>query len=117
MPEVIWYQQEMRYSAALQRGDAPVMFLIAGTGAAHEVSLDHTGHPIVSKLRDCYLAAVTQGRQGQIPLWAAGGLGKTGDLAADAFKMIALGANGVLTGKLILQMAGCVGSDLGRCRV
>jgi len=86
-----------------------------GTGAAHEVSLDHTGHPIVSKLRDCYLAAVTQGRQGQIPLWAAGGLGKTGDLAADAFKMMALGANGVFTGKLILQMAGCVGNDQGRC--
>jgi glutamate synthase (NADPH/NADH) large chain len=86
-----------------------------GTGAAHEVSLDHTGHPIVSKLRDCYMAAVAQGRQGQIPLWAAGGLGKTGDLAADAFKMIALGANGVFTGKLILQMAGCVGNDLGRC--
>ncbi|ORJ58692.1 4Fe-4S dicluster domain-containing protein [Geothermobacter hydrogeniphilus] len=86
-----------------------------GTGAAHEVSLDHTGHPIVSKLRDCYLAAVAQGRQGQIPLWAAGGLGKTGDLAADAFKMIALGANGVFSGKLILQMAGCVGNDQGRC--
>ena len=86
-----------------------------GTGAAHEVSLDHTGHPIASKLRDCYLAAVSQGRQGQIPLWAAGGLGKTGDLAADAFKMICLGANGVFTGKLILQMAGCIGNDLGRC--
>lgn len=86
-----------------------------GTGAAHEVSLDHTGHPIVSKLRDCYLAAVSQGRQGQIPLWAAGGLGKTGDLAADAFKMICLGANGVFSGKLILQMAGCVGNDMGRC--
>jgi len=86
-----------------------------GTGAAHEVSLDHTGHPIVSKLRDCYLAAVTQGRQGQIPLWAAGGLGRTGDLAADAFKMMCLGANGVFTGKLILQMAGCVGNEMGRC--
>ena len=86
-----------------------------GTAAAHEVSLDHTGHPIVSKLRDCYLAAVTQGRQGQIPLWAAGGLGKTGDLAADAFKMMCLGANGISTGKLVLQMAGCVGNDLGRC--
>lgn len=86
-----------------------------GTAAAHEVSLDHTGHPIVSKLRDCYLAAVSQGRQGQIPLWAAGGLGKTGDLAADAFKMMCLGASGVFTGKLILQMAGCVGNDQGRC--
>ena len=86
-----------------------------GTGAAHEVSLDHTGHPIVSKLRDCYLAAVTQGRQEQIPLWAAGGLGRTGDLAADAFKMMCLGANGVFAGKLILQMAGCIGNEMGRC--
>jgi glutamate synthase (NADPH/NADH) large chain len=86
-----------------------------GTGAAHDISLDHTGHPIVSKLRDCYLAAVAQGRQGQIPLWAAGGLGKTGNLAADAFKMFCLGANGVFTGKLILQLAGCLGNDNGRC--
>ena len=39
-----------------------------GTGAANEISLDHTGHPVVSKIRDCYLAAVKQGRQGQIPL-------------------------------------------------
>jgi glutamate synthase (NADPH/NADH) large chain len=29
--------------------------------------------------------------------------------------MMCLGANGVFTGKLILQMAGCVGNDLGRC--
>ncbi|MBN1142120.1 MAG: glutamate synthase, partial [Deltaproteobacteria bacterium] len=86
-----------------------------GTGAAHEVSLDHTGHPILSKLRDCYLAAVGQGRQGQIPLWAGGGFGKTGDLAADAFKAICLGANGIFTGKLVLQMAGCVGNENGRC--
>jgi glutamate synthase (NADPH/NADH) large chain len=86
-----------------------------GTGAAHEVSLDHTGHPVVSKLRDCYQAAVAQGRQGQIPLWAAGGLGKTGNLAADAFKMMCLGANGVFAGKLILQIAGCLGNDQGRC--
>ncbi|NVN92905.1 MAG: 4Fe-4S binding protein [Desulfuromonadales bacterium] len=86
-----------------------------GTGAAHDISLDHTGHPIVSKLRDCYLAAVAQGRQGQIPLWAAGGLGKTGNLAADAFKMFCLGANGVFTGKLMLQLAGCLGNDNGRC--
>jgi glutamate synthase (NADPH/NADH) large chain len=86
-----------------------------GTGAAHDISLDHTGHPVVSKLRDCYLAAVAQGRQGQIPLWAAGGLGKTGNLAADAFKMFCLGANGVFTGKLILQLAGCLGNEHSRC--
>jgi len=86
-----------------------------GTGAANEISLDHTGHPIVSKLRDCYNAAVHQGKQGQIPLWAAGGLGQNWNLAADAFKMIALGANGVFTGKLMLQLAGCVGNDKGKC--
>jgi glutamate synthase (NADPH/NADH) large chain len=86
-----------------------------GTGAANEISLDHTGHPIVSKLRDCYLAATHQGKQSQIPLWAAGGLGQNWNLAADAFKMIALGANGVFTGKLMLQLAGCVGNDKGKC--
>ncbi|ADU65507.1 4Fe-4S dicluster domain-containing protein [Desulfurispirillum indicum] len=86
-----------------------------GTGAAQDISLDHTGHPIVSKLRDCYLAAVHQGKQGQIPLWAGGGMGQGWNLAADAFKMICLGANGVFTGKLMLQLAGCVGLDNGKC--
>lgn len=89
--------------------------IAGGTGAAHEISLDHTGHPIVSRLRDCYLAAVHQGKQGQIPLWAGGGLGMYGNLAADAFKMMCLGANGVFTGKLVLQMAGCIGNDFGKC--
>ncbi|MBQ8635971.1 4Fe-4S binding protein [bacterium] len=89
--------------------------LQGGTGAAHEISLNHTGHPIVSKLRDCYLAAVQQGKQGQIPIFAGGGIGMNGNLAADAFKMICLGANGVFIGKLILQIAGCVGNDFGKC--
>jgi len=89
--------------------------IAGGTGAAHEISLNHTGHPIVSKLRDCYLAAVHQGKQGQIPLWGAGGLGMSGNLPGDAFKMICLGANGIFSGKLMLQIAGCVGNDLGKC--
>lgn len=89
--------------------------LAAGTGAAHEISLDHTGHPITSKLRDCYLAAVHQGRQGEIPLFAGGGLGQTSSLAADTFKLICLGANGVFTGRLLMQIAGCVGNDTGKC--
>lgn len=89
--------------------------LDGGTGAAHEISLDHTGHPITSKLRDCYLAAVHQGRQGEIPLFAGGGLGRTGSFAADAFKLICLGANGVFTGRLLLEIAGCVGNNTGKC--
>lgn len=86
-----------------------------GTGAANEVSLDHTGHPVVSKTRECYLAAVKQGRQGQIPLWAGGGVGLTGNAAADAFKLICLGANGVFMGKMLIQLCGCVGNEFGRC--
>lgn len=89
--------------------------IYGGTGAANEVSLDHTGHPIVSKIRDCYQAAVAQGRQGNIPLWAAGGVGLTGNVAADAFKLICLGANGVFIGKILLQLMGCVGNENGKC--
>ena len=89
--------------------------IAGGTGAAHEISLNHTGHPIVSKVRDCYLAAVHQGKQGQIPIFAGGGIGMNGNLAADTFKMLCLGASGVFIGKLILQIAGCVGNDYGKC--
>ena len=86
-----------------------------GTGAANEISLDHTGHPVVSKARDAYLSAVKQGKQGRIPLWAGGGMGMTYNLAADAFKMICLGANGVFIGKILIQLLGCIGNDEGRC--
>ena len=86
-----------------------------GTGAAAEVSLDNTGHPVVSKIRDCYLSAVRQGLQGQIPLYGGGGIGLTGNAAADAFKMICLGANGVFCGKVLIQLLGCIGNEKGRC--
>jgi glutamate synthase (NADPH/NADH) large chain len=86
-----------------------------GTGAAHEVNLDHSGYPVLSKLRDCYLDAASQGRQGQIPIFVGGGFGQTGNLAADAFKAICLGASGVFAAKIFLQAAGCVGDEKGRC--
>jgi hypothetical protein len=35
LPDLIWYGQEMIYSVALQDHPAPLIFLIAGTGAAH----------------------------------------------------------------------------------
>ena len=56
-----------------------------------------------------------QGLQGQIPLWAGGGIGLSGNAAADAFKMICLGANGVIIGKILIQLLGCVGNEQGRC--
>ena len=39
----------------------------------------------------------------------------TGDAAADAFKMMCLGANGVFVGKVLIQLLGCVGNEQGRC--
>lgn len=89
--------------------------IMGGTGAANEISLDHTGHPIVSKIRDCYMAAVAQGKAGQIPLYGGGGIGLTGNAAADAFKLICLGANGVFCGRILIQLLGCIGSENGRC--
>ena len=35
LPDLIWYGREMIYSEALQKRPAPLIFLIAGTGASH----------------------------------------------------------------------------------
>lgn len=89
-----------------------------GTGAAYNVSLDHMGHPIASNIRDAYLNLVKVGKQNEIPLFAAGGVGKTGNLAANAAALIMLGASGAQVGKYILQAAGgCMGSENDRCNI
>ncbi len=89
-----------------------------GTGAAYNVSMDHMGHPIASNIRDCYLNLVKLGMQNEIPLFAAGGTGKNGNLAANAAALIMLGASGVQIGKYIMQAAaGCLGSERDRCNV
>ncbi len=89
-----------------------------GTGAAYNVSMNHMGHPIASNLRDCYLNLVKIGRQNEIPLFAGGGIGKNGNLAANAAALIMLGASGVQIGKYIMQAAaGCVGSESDRCNI
>ncbi len=89
-----------------------------GTGAAYNVSMNSMGHPIASNLRDCYLNLVNLGMQNEIPLFAGGGAGKTGNLAANAAALIMLGASGVQTGKYIMQAAaGCLGSESDRCNI
>jgi glutamate synthase (NADPH/NADH) large chain len=89
-----------------------------GTGAAYNVSMDHMGHPIASNLRDAYLTLVKLGKQNEIPLFAGGGIGKNGNLAANAAALIMLGASGVQTGKYIMQAAaGCLGSETDRCNI
>ncbi len=89
-----------------------------GTGAAYNVSLDKMGHPIASNLRDCYLDLVKQGRQNELPLIAAGGVGKSGNLAANTAGLIMLGASAVAVGKYIMQAAaGCLGDEYNRCNL
>ncbi len=89
-----------------------------GTGAAYNVSMNHMGHPIASNIRDCYLNLAKLGDQNEIPLFAGGGVGKSGNLAANAAALIMLGASGVQIGKYIMQAAaGCLGSETDRCNV
>jgi glutamate synthase (NADPH/NADH) large chain len=89
-----------------------------GTGAAYNVSMNHMGHPIASSLRDAYLNLVKVGKQNEIPLFAGGGVGKNGNLAANAAALIMLGASGIQTGKYIMQAAaGCLGSEQDRCNI
>ncbi|TBV80116.1 MAG: glutamate synthase [Desulfobulbaceae bacterium] len=88
------------------------------TGAAYHVSLDKMGHPIASNLRDCYLALVKQGKQNELPLFAAGGVGKEANLAANAAALILLGASGVDIGRYIMQAAAeCYGDERNRCNL
>jgi glutamate synthase (NADPH/NADH) large chain len=89
-----------------------------GTGAAYNVSMDKMGHPIASNIRDCYLDLVKQGKQNDLPLIAAGGVGKKGNLAANAAALIMLGASCVSIGKYIMQAAAdCFGDEYNRCNL
>jgi glutamate synthase (NADPH/NADH) large chain len=89
-----------------------------GTGAAYNVSMDTMGHPIASNLRECYLDLVAQGKQNELPLIAAGGVGKKGNLASNAAALIMLGASAVSIGKYIMQAAAsCYGDEYNRCNV
>lgn len=89
-----------------------------GTGAAYNVSMNHMGHPIATNIRDAYLNLVKLGKQNEIPLFAGGGVGKSGNLAANAAALIMLGASGVQIGKYIMQAAaGCLGSENDRCNI
>ncbi len=89
-----------------------------GTGAAYNVSMNNMGHPIASNVRDCYLDLCAQGKQNEIPIFVAGGVGKNGNVTQNGMGLIMLGASGVHMGKYIMQAAaGCLGSEQNRCNV
>ncbi|MEP4485101.1 MAG: hypothetical protein ABJ013_05705 [Halioglobus sp.] len=41
VPDAVWFESALRYSVALQKHSAPLIFLIAGTGAAHNGAKNH----------------------------------------------------------------------------
>ncbi|MDA8171799.1 MAG: glutamate synthase-related protein [Nitrospiraceae bacterium] len=89
-----------------------------GTGAAYNVSMDKMGHPIAMNIRECYLDLVRQGKQNELPLIGSGGVGKKGNLAANAAALIMLGASAVSVGKYLMQStAGCLGDEHNRCNL
>jgi glutamate synthase (NADPH/NADH) large chain len=89
-----------------------------GTGAAYNISMDATGHPIAANVRECYLDLCAQGKQNEIPIFAAGGVGKNGNVTQNGMALIMLGASGVHMGKYIMQTAaGCLGTESNRCNV
>jgi len=89
-----------------------------GTGAAYNVSMNSMGHPIAANIRDAYTTLVKLGKQNELPLFAGGGIGKNGNVAANAAALIMLGASGVQVGKSIMQAAaGCLGSETDRCNI
>jgi len=89
-----------------------------GTGAAYNVSMDATGHPIAANVRECYLDLCAQGKQNEIPIFAAGGVGKNGNVTQNGMALIMLGASGVHMGKYMMQAAaGCLGTETNRCNV
>jgi len=89
-----------------------------GTGAAYNISMDATGHPVASCVRECYLDLAAQGKQNEIPIFAAGGIGKNGNVAQNGMALVMLGASGVHIGKYIMQaVAGCLGNEKNRCNV
>ncbi|MDH4319539.1 MAG: glutamate synthase-related protein, partial [Desulfobulbaceae bacterium] len=59
-----------------------------------------------------------QGKQNEIPIFAAGGVGKNGNVTQNGMALIMMGASGVHIGKYIMQSAaGCLGSERNRCNV
>jgi glutamate synthase (NADPH/NADH) large chain len=96
----------------------PVYPKISASRTAKAVLNNLVRNPFVSNLRECYLDLVKQGKQNELPLIAAGGIGKKGHLAANAAALFMLGASVVSIGKYIMQAAaGCLGDEYNRCNV
>jgi hypothetical protein len=75
VPDAVWFERELRYSVALQEPAAPLVFLIAGTGAAHNGAKNydmarayyHAGFHVVSLSSPTYGNFVIAGSETGVP--------------------------------------------------
>ena len=75
IPEIFWYHDQLRYSVVRQRGKAPLIFNIAGTGASHnallmqvmEKAFHQAGYHVISLPSPTHSNFVTTASETQVP--------------------------------------------------
>lgn len=75
VPELFWYSDELRFSAALQKGTAPLVFNIAGTGAGYQSmkmqalqkALYQAGFHVINLSSPTYLNFLINASQSNLP--------------------------------------------------
>jgi hypothetical protein len=75
VPDVLWYNDTLQYSMAQQRGIAPLLFIIAGTGSSYESAncrflqqaFFRAGFHVVSLSSPTYPNFVVSGSTSQVP--------------------------------------------------
>jgi glutamate synthase (NADPH/NADH) large chain len=90
----------------IAKADADIIYLTGydgGTGAARAHSLRHVGLPAEIGIVEAHYALSEAGLRGKIEIWADGGVRS----AADALKLMCLGANRVGFGTLPMVAIGC----------
>ncbi len=74
-PEIFWYHDQLRYSVVRQRKKAPLIFIIAGTGASHnarsmqvmEKAFYQAGYHVISLPSPTHPNFITTASQTQVP--------------------------------------------------
>ncbi len=104
-------------AVGIAKADADIIYLTGydgGTGAARAHSLRYVGLPAEIGVVEAHRALTESGLRGKVEIWADGGIRS----AADAVKLMCLGANRVGLGTLPMVAIGCTicrDCQLGTC--
>ena len=104
-------------AVGIAKADADIIYLTGydgGTGAARSHSLRYVGLPAEIGIVEAHRALSESGLRGRVEIWADGGVRS----AADALKLMCLGANRVGFGTLPMVAIGCTicrDCQLGTC--